>query len=361
MSHSARIDGAARSGERLAHWGLLKTIGVGVLLAILAFGAVETLLRGWVYLIRDPSERFDTATGTFVLVPGSHPRPRARPFLVNSRGFVGDEFQDPAPSGTIRMVTVGDSCTFGAGTTGESYPGLLERHLNDAGHGRRYQVINAGIRGLNTELALRRLITKVMPLGPDVVTVYLGWNDLMKFEPMGQVEKPGIRILARMLDRLWVVKGMRKLLFYYLRPLVLTPATGPRSRTGAFRDYEPAVFEQNLRRIIATVRDAGGRVVLFTLPSVVSDDMTIEDLRRAQVVFPYYASAYGVGDLVDVIAAYNRAIRRMAKQEHVRLVDLALEIDGRPDRRSLFHDTMHPSQKGRELIARILVQRLSDL
>src|SRR5690349_3072945 len=116
MSRLAGVDPASRSGEPLADWGLLKTICVGVLIVVLTLAAMETLLRAWVYLIRDPSERFDTATGTFVLVPGRHPRPRARPFVVNSRGFVGDEFEDPAPPGTVRIVTVGDSCTFGAGT-----------------------------------------------------------------------------------------------------------------------------------------------------------------------------------------------------------------------------------------------------
>ena len=101
-------------------------------------------------------------------------------------------------------------------------------------------------------------------------------------------------------------------------------------------------------------------MLLLTLPSVVSDDMTPEDLRRANVVFPYYPSAYAVGDYIDLIASYNNTIRRVAETEEVTLVDLAEEIDGRPDRRQLFFDTMHPNQRGRELIADILVRRLRE-
>jgi lysophospholipase L1-like esterase len=254
-------------------------------------------------------------------------------------------------------VTLGDSCTFGAGT--DSYPGLLERYLNGGPGDYRYQVINAAIRGLDTELAFHRLVSKVMPLRPNIITVYLGWNDLMKFEPSGQVEKPGIRILARALDQLWLVRGMRKLLFYYVRPLVGAPATGPASRTGAFRNYRPAVFEDNLRGIVRTAKGGGSSVVLLTLPSVVDANMTLEDLKRARVVFPYYPSAYAVGDLVDIIAAYNRAIRSTARNEKVVLIDLAAELDSCPDRRDLFYDTMHPSEKGREQIAMILAQRLA--
>src|SRR5207245_7860582 len=115
-----------------------------------------------------------------------------------------------------------------------------------------------------------------------------------------------------------------------------------------------------LRAIIASSRMARARVVVMTLPSVVSDDMTVEDIRRANVVFPFFSSAYAVGDYVDLIAAYNRSIRRVASEEGVELVDLATEINGRPDRRQLFLDTMHPNQRGRELIADILTRHLRE-
>ena len=221
-------------------------------------------------------------------------------------------------------------------------------------------MINAGVEGLNTDLALRRFVTKVIPLKPDIVTVYLGWNDLMKFDPAGQVERPGLGIIARIIDQLWLIKGLRKVIFYDLRPAISTPATGAASRTGAFRDYRPAVFERNLRSIIGAARVAGAKVVVMTLPSVVSDDMTADDLRRAAVKFPYYSSAYAVGDYVDLIASYNRSIREVARTEGVELGDLANEIDGRADRRQLFLDTMHANQRGRELIADILARQLRE-
>jgi lysophospholipase L1-like esterase len=61
-----------------------------------------------------------------------------------------------------------------------------------------------------------------------------------------------------------------------------------------------------------------------------------------------------------LIAAYNDSIRTVATTERVLLVDLAKELDGRADRRQLFFDTMHPSQRGRELIADILARRLRE-
>jgi lysophospholipase L1-like esterase len=340
--------------------GSFKTAVFSTILILLFFGTAEAALRAWVYLFRAPAERFDIMTGTFVLVPGEYPRVGASPIHVNSRGFVGPEFDEPRAPGVARIVTLGDSCTFGQGTGLETYPAQLSLRLNNGKGQRSYQVINAGIEGLNSELALRRLETKVVPLKPDIITVYLGWNDLMKFDPMGQVERPGFGIVARALDRLWLIKGMRKLVFYYIRPRLSAPATGPASHTGVFSQYRPAVFENNLRSIIRVARDSGVKILLLTLPSVVSEDMTLDDLRQANVVFPYYPSAYAVRDYVDLIAAYNDSIRTVAATEGVVLVDLAKELDGRPDRRQLFFDTMHPSQRGRELIADILARRLLE-
>jgi lysophospholipase L1-like esterase len=348
------------ASTKVRTFGPVKTAVFSTILIVLFFGTAEVAVRVCVSLFRAPAERFDFRTGTFVLVPGQHPRIGAPPIQVNSRGFVGPEFEEPRTPGVTRIVTLGDSCTFGQGTGVETYPAQLSLRLNGRNGTPHDQVINAAIEGLNTDLALRRLVTKVIPLKPDIVTVYLGWNDLMKFDPVGQVESPGLGIIARAIDRLWLIKGMRKLVFYYIRPRVSLPATGRASRTGAFAEYRPAVFESNLRSIIRAARAAGAQVVVMTLPSVVSDDMSVDDLRRANIVFPYYSSAYAVGDYVDLIASYNRSIRAVAGAEGVGLVDLAKEIDSRADRRKFFLDTMHVNQLGRELIAEILARHLQE-
>src|SRR5207245_1686418 len=175
----------------MKRFGPVKTIVFSTLVVTLFFAVAEVALRTWVYLFRAPAERFDVATGTFVLLPGIHARHGADPIRVNSRGFVGPEFQEPPPPGVTRIVALGDSCTFGEGTFEGTYPAQLELRLNSAGGPLRHQVINAGIEGLNSELALRRLESKVIKLRPDIVTVYIGWNDLMKVNPLSQTEHPG--------------------------------------------------------------------------------------------------------------------------------------------------------------------------
>src|SRR5208337_2089733 len=96
-------------------FGPLKSLLFSVILILGFFTLAEVLVRAYVYAYREPEERYDLRAGTFVLVPGTYRRGNAQNGYVNSRGFVGREFEDPPPAGTIRIIAVGDSCTFGNG------------------------------------------------------------------------------------------------------------------------------------------------------------------------------------------------------------------------------------------------------
>jgi lysophospholipase L1-like esterase len=336
---------------REPRFGWRKSILFSAVLIAAFFGLTELLLRGWSYFLREEAIKFDLATQTFTLVPGEH-RANYVTVTINSDGFVGKELE-PKADDLWRIVAVGDSCTFGSGGKTDNYPAMLDVLLDQREQpGLRYEVVNAGISGLNSELALRRLRSKVLDLEPGVVTIYIGWNDLMKVDPLSQGEAKGWSGLARMVDGLWLIKGMRKLIFFYVRPNVWIPKTGPESRTGRFATFEPTVYELNLREMIKTIREIGSQPVLVTLPTVVKPDMTVADLKRAGVIFPYFQSAYGVGDLLDLIGAYNRVIRRVAAEEQVPLVDLSRTFEDLEDPRPYFFDTMHLTRPGLQMVAK---------
>ena len=94
--------------------------------------------------------------------------------------------------------------------------------------------------------------------------------------------------------------------------------------------------------------------LLVTLPTVVSQGMTGEDLSQANVFFPYFAGMYGVSKLLSLHRAYNRTIMEVGRQERVDVVDLAGAFEALPQKRPYFWDTMHPNEKGNVLIAEIL-------
>jgi lysophospholipase L1-like esterase len=343
----------------LANISLTKKLAFMLVALGLFFVVAESVVRTWVYFARSEYERFDGKSGTFVLVPGRH-RSIGSPIVVNSAGFVGDELLAEGPD-LWRIVAVGDSNTFGHGNQVDTYPAKLAHILRGRPSRQvRYEVVNAGIEGLDSEFTLRRLRSKVLPLRPQVILIYVGWNDLMKFDPLGQTVDSHVASASRVIDGLWLVKGLRKLIFLKLRPHIDPPAVGPESRTGRFREFVPDRFVRNLESMLDESRAANARVVVMTLSTSVYEDMTLDEVRGANVYFPYYRSGYGVGDLLDLVAAYNRAILRVADAKSVPVFRLDATLRGSRDAQDLFADTMHPTPRGQELVARTLADFLES-
>lgn len=337
--------------------GLGRRIAFGFITVAIFVVLAEALVRGWSYYLREGYERFDIASGTMILVPGSH---RGGHVKINSAGFTGAELE-PEGSDLWRIVSIGESTTFDGGNDQSPYPAKLKKLLESfETTSRRYDVVNAGVQGLDSSLILKRLRSKVLPLHPQVVLIWSGWNDLMKYDPVGQDRDNRWANVSRALDKLWLVKGMRKVLFFYARQYINPPQTGPESRTGQFTQFTPTYFIENLKQMIGSIREAGAIPVLLELAMVVREDMTVEDLRAGHVMFPYFTSAYAVGDFIDLVEAYNRAIRQIALEEQVPVVALDAVFQARADFRGLFFDTMHTTDPGNQLIAEAVLQVLED-
>lgn len=331
---------------------MLITLGFSACLLV----AVELSVQTWVRYFRTDYETYDRSAGTPALVPGVYESEDGDSLEINESGFVGPPISS-RKEGVWRIVSLGDSCTMGFGR--KHYPAILQRYLETSSpEGRHYEVVNAAISGLDSEQALRRLVSQVPSLEPDVVTIYLGWNDMMKFAPRSQTRYASLSGLSRSIDRLGIVRGLRKLVFFHWRPLLGSPLTGPSSQRDRFDRFHPTYFEENLRAIVRATRGFGARAMLLTLPSAVHLNMDVEDLRRRHIQFPYFASGYAVGDFIDLIESYNRAIRRVGVEEGVLIVDLAEAFATTPHARELFWDSMHPSLQGRDFIARILANAL---
>lgn len=321
--------------------------------AIIALVVAELLVRGWAYHLREGFEQYDYATGVYRLVPGSHPAGERSVIEINSDGFRGPELA-PRGADLLRIAAVGDSCTFGAGSEELTYPAILQELLRTRQPASiRREVVNAAISGADSEAAYRRLISKVLPLQPDVVTIYIGWNDLMKYSPAAQADAGLASTLRRSVDRLWLVRAARKVLFFHLRPALHSPEVGPESRTGRFEGFSPGVFEKNLRRMTSAIRAAGARPVLVTLPTPLREGMSRARIQERRIDFPYFRDAARVGDFLDLIDAYNRAVRRVAFDDAAPIVDLAHSFAELRDPTPYFWDVMHPNHEGQALIAKL--------
>ena len=151
---------------------------------------------------------FDPEMG-HALRPGQTAFTHDHPMRTNSLGLRDREITPQPAAGTLRVLALGDSQTFGAGLDqSDTWPKQLERMLDSAEH--RWEVLNAGIPGTDTwqhEILLRRLLDT---LHPHAVVLALYVNDVVPRHDPRNVDASGLsntssKRLAYLLKRSSVV------------------------------------------------------------------------------------------------------------------------------------------------------------
>ncbi len=95
-------------------------------------------------------------------------------YFHNSLGYRGDEFEPNKEVGTIRIVTIGGSTTYGVGVNNEdTWPFQLEQEL-----GEPFEVINLGIPGHSSAENLIQTALLLSDLQPDLAIYHIGLNDI---------------------------------------------------------------------------------------------------------------------------------------------------------------------------------------
>jgi hypothetical protein len=138
------------------------------------------------------------------------------PVSINAHGLRGAEIGAKAP-GTLRILAVGDSFTFGVGAqAGETYPAQLEKIL--AAREVRAEVLNAGAPGFGVPDEVAWYERWGRPLDPDVVLVqaFLA-NDLQDAAPGPKVEVRDGALVVQGEER----RSLSRWLYYHSHLFVL--------------------------------------------------------------------------------------------------------------------------------------------
>ena len=332
-----------------------------VIMSVCLLSLAEVGIRVWAFFFRTSYERYNARTQRLELVPNVRVGVGADEFRINSKGFVGRDFDEQKPEGTFRIISMGDSCTFTRGPWTRAYPALLEQQLMKHEPPKAFEVINAGIEGYNSTLTRARLADEILSYAPDMVTIYIGWNDLMKISPEDTSPGGEVNIWARIKQESYLFKAYRKLIFSYLRPLFNEPAVHvAQGHAHQFTTYVPMQYRNNIEAMIKLLKAKHIKIMIFTLPTVVTPDMSQDELKKHNVFFPYYAGVFDVHSLLALIRAYNQVILDLSRRHSVPVVDLNGALNGR-DKKKLFWDTMHPSYLGHEVIAKAIDQRISEI
>jgi lysophospholipase L1-like esterase len=284
----------------------------------------------------------------------------------NKQGFRDKDFQPKKP-GSIRIICLGGSTTYGSGVedNSQTYPACLEKLLN-AGPYRlpgqsRVEVLNLGAGGYTTAEVLANLHFFALPLEPDIILVQSAFNDISPrfygnfkkdythFRKPMQPLDPSIiqRLLYR--SKFFLILGWASGVF---EPLTLQSQTQyplpPDDQIMAnLKENPPEAYRRNLEAITAAARSKGIQVWLLT-------QAFLDVIPSHQMGAIEKACHQG-------LLEHNQVIREMAADESLGLIDLDTTM---PREVNYFADPIHMTPEGNqrkaELIAESLKQSLTS-
>ena len=240
---------------------------------------------------------------------------------------------------TIRVVAMGDSCTF-FGTP--PYPGTLERGLLE--RGLQAEVFSASVPGYTSHQGLRWFESEIADYRPDWVTVYYGWNDhwlAMRAtdRELDRATNLSGRIAARLLAHVRLVQAGA-----YLRARLWAPRTGERVQRVPLDHYR-----DNLEALCRGIQDAGAIALFVTAPS----DLDPGDVRRLQDQGQVKPDL----DVTRLHEEYNDVVREVASGCGAEIVDFAEEASRTHG--FVSEDGIHLTRRGIDWLALTLEDRVA--
>jgi len=301
-----------------------------------------------------------------------------RPYIirVDENGFIMPAKVHEHPD--LTLVFLGGSTTEDIYDDENNRFPYLVGHLLEESTGLRVNSYNAAKSGNDSLHSLDVLLNKVVPLKPDLVAMMHNINDLsiLLFEKSYWNRNPSRSpLIEKKPDWRTVGKNLQET-FQLARDLVvpnlyaalhrLLHAEG-KSQADEFQqvrgqkievnqDYLVREFTLNLQTFINICQARGITPVLLTMPSRLKDDPDPLIPRLMQRLEKQNGITYR--DFKGAFDRFNQAIREVAAQNRVLLIDLAQEI---PQEKEYMSDVVHFTPAGSRLVAQKIAAGLSPL
>lgn len=275
-------------------------------------------------------------------------------YRINTAGGRGPEWVEQKPAGTIRVVALGESSTFGAGNPeDQTWPALLEKALREK-HGLNVEVLNSGIPGQRIAGMLEHLPAVMDKYHPDVVVHYGGYN-----ETWSEFQVPQFLSFLH----------YRSMLYTYIEEKLYF-----RAEASALRLLpDTRAYEKSVRQLSAMVRARGATLVVASqaLPAGATPR---EGTACAEKWGDDKVLAACLNDLMSQPDQYSRLVRSrlyktvvlqrvladVAAQEHLLVIDVRNSLTERDNSRRLFCDEVHLTDQGNAVLAAALAGPLAD-
>ena len=278
------------------------------------------------------------------------------PYTVNSKGFRGREFDLPKPEGTYRILTLGGSAVWCSSVSDDdAWPAKTDSLLQAKAQelGKRYQVINGGVPGYNSAESFMNFVWRGLPIQPDAVLVYQGYNDFKPNRWPGEFKSDYSHF--RMLDH-GLAKSFAESSHFIARFRQLIERLRPSSGERHDDVLEAGVqaFQNNLRRIVVIARAKGIQPLLATYAMSVTEanyEKHYDKLERLERYLPWLSPA----GVMQAHKRYNQKVVELGKEMGVPVIDLDSSV---PKDFDHFQDHCHLTKKGAAVLAEHLARAL---
>ena len=360
---------SAAPGKRLP-WVTSLFAGIGVLVTSIAIMALvaEVGMRFYFGQFGTKSEQY-AYVNPRSKIPSAEPNMMAIPFVEfgpspdypgdNALGYRGDEIQASKPSGVYRIVTLGESSTYGSFVPyNQTYPYDLQTVLRDDYGVSQVEVVNAGVPGYRSWNMLVDLAFRIAELDPDLVIVYGGFNDLVtrQISPecyhaltpiLGLDPAPSLHVQPSEVSPSALYRFLAIHFGWMLapspndnlipRPLACyTPANADLLKN--VKANPPTYFERNLREMVSVAQADDFQIMFMTWITNPND--------------PHF-----VGEWRTIAAQYNVIAKRVARERNVPLFDYAAIA---PTNKNMWNDIVHFNSAGNLLQAQALAKFLIE-
>lgn len=291
------------------------------------------------------------------------PHGRYRKWTLDANGFRITPSADEGPC----LLILGASETFGLYESPEKeYPAQLARLLQEK---QPCRVLNASLAGISLHSLVVYWDNWAGNFNADYVLLYPSPHFYLDTDPPHPLENlpasdeawrgkmPQPRLLERVKEQYHALPAWLK---KYREEWTIRRETAGKAADWLFQSVPEDrlhLFEDDLRRLLAHIRARGAEPILATHAISASSPPRSEDetyLRRMRMYYPRATTE----TLVAFEQQANEAIRRLAKEEQLALVDADRALSGR---RELFADLVHFNDEGAALMAHLLVEQLPPL
>lgn len=294
----------------------------------------------WNLMARDIFMRDPAGFLPFRLRPNSHGFLFRSPISINSLGLRGPEVS--SFKGTAyRIVTLGESTTFGCTLKpgDKPWPELLEKLIRERIHpSRPVEVINAGVPAYDIEDNLHRMEDEILPLKPDMIISYHGYN--------------GFKLLSGSLPR---SKSRRPPPIYKPRPLRLLAQVEYRLKMEIYKTYADLTapplldnpsetdYARAYQQLIQTTRTNHIQLVLANFSMAVNHASSPDLVKYYKPGFPI------VRWEIRANRVHSLIVKELADAHpDVDFIDTHSNLDGVSDQ---YIDLVHFTQAGRQQLA----------